>query len=151
MSEETTERHARVGNVIKGLADWASSDLINLSHAIVEMVDRRGSTKQPSLKQIKVVVAAISGVSVDDLSSERRDRDIMRPRRVAMALCKHLTIAGYRRIGLAFARDVRVTSRSVKMLDPLIAFAAAALPPDAGLDEWAAVMLANYETVMGPD
>jgi chromosomal replication initiation ATPase DnaA len=137
--------------IISELAQWASSDLINLSHAITEIVERRGASKAPSLKQIKVVVAAASGVLVDDLSSERRDRDIKRPRKVAMALCKHLTQAGYRRIGSAFERDASSTQRSIRQTEPLIAFAAATLPADAGLDEWAATMLANYETVMGPE
>jgi chromosomal replication initiation ATPase DnaA len=141
----------RFGSIISELAGWASPDLINLSHAIVEMVERRGYTKQPSLKQIKEAVAAAALVSVDDLSSERRDRDVKRPRKVAMALCKHLTLAGYPRIGKAFGRDQSNVLRTCRQLEPLIALAAHALPLDATIGDWAAFMLANYGHIVGAD
>lgn len=115
------------------------------------MVDRRGSVKQPSLKQIKEAVAGVAGVSVDDLSSERRDRAVKRPRKVAMALCKHLTLAGYSRIGNAFGRDKANAIRACRQLDPLIALAARTVPPDATIGDWARAMLANYEHIVGAD
>ncbi|WP_316159690.1 helix-turn-helix domain-containing protein [Bradyrhizobium sp. SZCCHNRI3042] len=141
----------RLGSIISELAQWASPDLINLSHAIIEMVERRGSAKQPSLKQIKEAVAAVAGVSIEELSSERRDRDVKRPRKVAIALCKHLTLAGYRRIGKAFERDLTAAQRACRQLEPLIAFAGKTVPPDASIGDWARLMLANYERIVGAD
>ena len=141
----------RFGSIISELAHWTSSDLINLSHAIVEIVDRRGASKQPSLKQIKEAVAAVAGVPVEYFASERRDRDVKRPRKVAIALCKHLTLAGYPRIGKAFERDANAAQRSCRQLESLIAHAAKVLPPAAAAGDWAVVMLENYERIVGPD
>jgi chromosomal replication initiation ATPase DnaA len=146
-------RVARFASLLAELAKWASPDLINLSEALVELVEHRDTAvaRQPSLKRIKEAVAIIGCVPVDDLSSERRDRDVKRPRKVAMALCKHLTLAGYSRIGKAFARTAPATLRACKQLEPLTAFAAKKLPADAALEDWASVMLRHYESILGPD
>lgn len=151
MSDAGERVPPRLGSIISEVAKWASADLINLSQAIVEIVDRRGAAKQPSLKQIKEAVAAVSGVSVDDLSSERRDRDVKRPRKVAMALCKYLTLAGYPRIGRAFERDHGAAHRACRQLEPLIAFAGKTVSADATIVDWASIMLAHYERVVGVD
>jgi chromosomal replication initiation ATPase DnaA len=140
-----------LGSIISELSKWDSPDLVNLSNAIGEIVDRREATRQPALRQIKEVVAAVSGVRIDDLSSERRDRDVKRPRKVAMALCKHLTLAGYLRIGRTFGRDSGSALRSCRQLEPLVAFAHGALPADATITDWAVVMLDNYERFIGAD
>lgn len=154
MSDITeTERAAwgRFAHLIRELAQWASPDLINLSQAIAEMVESRGAAKQPTLKQIKEAVAAAAGVPVDDLSSERRDRDVKRPRKVAMALCRHLTLAGYPRIGKAFERDHSNVLRTCRQLEPLISLAEQTAPPGAAIGDWAQIMLANYERIVGVD
>jgi chromosomal replication initiator protein len=145
------EHTARLGSIISELRKWESPDLVNLSHAIGEIVDRREATRQPTLRHIMEVVASVSGVSLNDLSSERRDRDVKRPRKVAMALCKHLTLAGYRRIGPAFGRESGSAWRSCRQLEPLVAFAGGVLPADATIQDWALIMLDNYERFVGAD
>jgi hypothetical protein len=107
--------------------------------------------RQPSLKQIKEAVAAVSGIAVEDLSSERRDRDVKRPRKVAMALCKHLTLAGYPRIGRAFERQPGAAHRASQQMAPLIAYVGNTLPAGATVKDWAVNMLAAYEQVVGQD
>ena len=142
---------ARFGSIINEIARWGSSELINLSHAIGEIVDRRGAARQPSLKQIKEAVAAASGIAVEDMSSERRDRDVKRPSKVAMALCKHLTLAGYPRIARAFGRQPGSAQRASQQMEPLIAYVGKTLPGDATVKDWAVNMLAAYEQVVGQD
>lgn len=149
--EHAAPPRGRLGRVLSELTQWGSQDLVNLTHAIREIVDRRGSVRQPSLKQIKEAVAAASGLSVDDISSERRDRDVRRVRKVAMALCKHLTLAGYPRIGRAFGREAGAARRACRQLEPLVAFATKTLPPCAHVKDLALVMLCHYERIVGPD
>jgi hypothetical protein len=149
--DEHTAPGTRFGSIINEIGRWGSSELINLSHAICEIVDRRGAVRQPSLKQIKEAVAAVSGIAVEDLSSERRDRDVKRPRKVAMALCKHLTLAGYPRIGRAFERQPGAAHRASQQMAPLIAYVGNTLPAGATVKDWAVNMLAAYEQVVGQD
>lgn len=141
----------RFGSIINEIARWKSADLVNLSHAICEIVERRGAVRQPSLKQIKEAVAAVSGIAVDDLASECRDRDVKRPRKVAMALCKHLTLAGYPRIARAFGRQPGAAYRASQQLDALVTFAARSAPAGASINDLATIMLANYERLVGVD
>lgn len=148
--EHTPAPRGRLRSIITELGQWKDSDLANLSDAIVQIIDSRGSAR-PSIKQIKETVAAVTGIGVDVLSSERRERDVKRARKVAMALCRHMVLASYPRIAKAFGREFGSARRACRQLKPLLALAAGAAPAGATAKDLAIIMLANYERLIGID
>ena len=82
---------------------------------------------QPSMELIKKVVAEEFGLTELDLLSDRRAREVARPRQVGYLLCKELTIHSLPAIGRAFCRDhttvmwgVRKANKYI-VADPLLA------------------------------
>lgn len=61
------------------------------------------------IADIQRVVAAEFGVTVSDFKSERRVRQVARPRQVAMQLCHDLTDMSYPVIGRAFGHRDHTT------------------------------------------
>ena len=59
---------------------------------------------------IKETVADFYSISVDSLLSERRDREIVLPRQVAMYLCHNMLGLPYKRISLLFNRNDHTTA-----------------------------------------
>lgn len=55
-----------------------------------------------TISDIKLAVARFFNISPFDLSSKRRNRNISRPRHIAMHLCRKLTSASYPEIGFCF-------------------------------------------------
>ena len=58
-----------------------------------------------SIAEIVQAVARGTGVSVSDLEGRSRRRSIVRPRQMAMLLCRRFTSASLAEIGRAFGRD----------------------------------------------
>lgn len=54
-------------------------------------------------------VAVSFGMTIIDMTSDRRSRSIARPRQVAMYLCRHLTRLSLPEIGLLFGRRDHTT------------------------------------------
>lgn len=77
----------------------------------------------PTIQEIKEVVAARWGVTVLDIVSQRRDKDIVRPRHVAMWLARHLTGHSLPEIGRGFrepnrpARDHTTVMHAIRRID----------------------------------
>lgn len=63
-------------------------------------------------ERIKEIVASYYSVSVDNLMSQRRDKEIVMPRQVAMYLCHKLLNLPYKRIAQLFDRGDHTTAIS---------------------------------------
>ena len=74
-----------------------------------------------SIDNIQKTVAEFFGIRVSDLKSKRRNRQIARPRQVAMALAKELTNMSLPDIGDAFGgRDHTTVIHACKKVDELV-------------------------------
>jgi hypothetical protein len=88
----------------------------------------------PSARDIQNAVCAFYGVSLRDMLSPRRDAAIVRPRQVAVYLCKQLTMLSMPKIGKLFGnRDhttILASNRKIAglvLVDAELAIAVAAL------------------------
>jgi chromosomal replication initiation ATPase DnaA len=94
--------------------------------------------RRAPIPEVQAIVARVFKVSVCDLTSERRARDIVRPRHVAMYLAKHFTTNSLPAIARAFGgRHHTSAVHAVKKMAPIAAAVASKLPPEATLEEWA--------------
>lgn len=77
--------------------------------------------KRLSVDDIQRATADYFGVKLSDLMSVKRDRDIARPRQVAMYLCKVLTPRSFPDIGRRFGRDHTTVLHAVSKVEELMA------------------------------
>ncbi len=73
----------------------------------------------PEIKQVEVtpsrikeIVAAYYSISVDSMLSQRRDKEVVIPRQVAMYFCHTLLSLPYKRIAILFEREDHTTALS---------------------------------------
>lgn len=75
----------------------------------------------PLVSEIQQATARHFGVSMIDLLSQRRSRDVARPRQVAMYLCRMLTVRSFPEIGSLFGdRDHTTVMHAVKVIRSLV-------------------------------
>ncbi len=67
-------------------------------------------SKEITPETIMETVADYYSISVDNMKSQRRDREIVIPRQVAMYLCHSLLNASYQRISMMFERNDHTTA-----------------------------------------
>lgn len=83
----------------------------------------RGILPDPSLRVISIsaiqkAVCEYFSISMNELNGKRRDQKVVKPRQVAMFLCKELTGASYPEIGLEFGgRDHTTVMHSCRKID----------------------------------
>lgn len=83
----------------------------------------RGILPDPSLRVISIssiqkAVCEYFSISMNELNGKRRDQKVVKPRQVAMYLCKELTGASYPEIGLEFGgRDHTTVMHSCRKID----------------------------------
>lgn len=83
----------------------------------------RGILPDPSLRVITIssiqkAVCEYFSISLNELNGKRRDQKVVKPRQVAMYLCKELTGASYPEIGSEFGgRDHTTVMHSVRKID----------------------------------
>lgn len=81
----------------------------------------RGTERRITVDEIQKTVADHYGLKQADLLSERRNRQIARPRQVAMYLCKQLTTRSYPDIGRRFGgRDHTTVLHGVRKIEQLM-------------------------------
>lgn len=90
------------------------------------MVEAHRVLKSPawdgSILKIQRAVCADYGVSMNDLVSSRRTADIVRPRQVAVYLCRRLTVKSLPEIGRKFGgRDHTTMIAAIRRIERLIA------------------------------
>ncbi|RAI01129.1 chromosomal replication initiator protein DnaA [Acuticoccus sediminis] len=94
-------------------------DLQMAELAILDLL-RANTVKTPKIEDIQRVVCQHYGISRGDLVSARRTKVIVRPRQVAMYLCKMLTPRSLPEIGRRFGnRDHTTVLHAVRKIDDL--------------------------------
>lgn len=85
-----------------------------------DLLDAQRSVR-PKMRDIKQVVARHYKVRVSDMESARRPRLLVRPRQVAMYLCKRMTLHSLPEIGRAFGgRDHTTVLHAVRRVESFI-------------------------------
>jgi hypothetical protein len=78
-------------------------------------------SRRPSIKLIMEQVASFYGMTLVDLCSHRRSLDIVRPRQVAMWLCRRLTLRSLPEIGRVIGgRDHTTVLHGCRTIDRLL-------------------------------
>lgn len=86
-----------------------------LDEAVADLPE--STVRPPAIEDIKRLVCRTYKVSKYDLVSARRSMDIVRPRMIAVWLCKKLTMRSYPYIGLRFGgRDHTTALHSVRRI-----------------------------------
>lgn len=74
------------------------------------------------IRAIQIAVAKYTGVSVNDILSQRRTANIVMPRQIAMYLCKEITKRSLPEIGRRFGnRDHTTVLHAVRKIERMIA------------------------------
>jgi hypothetical protein len=81
-----------------------------------------GRDNCPRIEYVQKVVASFFGVRMLDMRSARRTADVVRPRQIAMYLCKMMTLHSLPEIGRRFGgRDHTTVLHAIRKYDALIA------------------------------
>lgn len=81
----------------------------------------RSSDRAVSMDEIVKKVAEYYKIKISDILSDKKTRNIARPRQIAMYLCKHLTPVSLVRIGQKFAgKDHTTVIHAVKTVEKLV-------------------------------
>ncbi|MCL2672946.1 MAG: chromosomal replication initiator protein DnaA [Alphaproteobacteria bacterium] len=102
--------------------DMEGSHQITVARAEEILKDILGAcTRRLTLDEIQKRVAEHYKITQADILSKRRDRDIARPRQVAMYLSKRLTTRSLPEIGQKFKKDHSTVIHAVRMVETLVA------------------------------
>ena len=82
---------------------------------ILHSIDRK-----TTIDEIQKRVAEYFNISVKEMQSSRRARNVARPRQIAMYLAKHLTSRSLPEIGRKFDRDHTTVMHAVRKVEELI-------------------------------
>lgn len=103
------------------------------------------------IADIQGSVCAKADISREELLGQCRSKNIVKPRHVAMALCKRLTLHSLPEIGRAFGdRDHTTILSATRKLELLTDFVSQNIRPDAAVGEWVEMMFANYGRLSTP-
>lgn len=92
----------------------------DLAEKILRDLMRARESKKPKIEDIQRVVCQHFGITKQDLLSARRQKTIVRPRQIAMWLCKQLTPRSLPEIGKRFGdKDHTTVLHAVKRIDEL--------------------------------
>ncbi len=94
--------------------------------------------KYPSIRGIQKAVCHVWQVTLTDLCSARRPKEIVEPRQIGMALCRRLTLKSLPEVGRLFGgRDHTTVLHAGRKYHDLLEKVGSTLPEDAGPHEWA--------------
>lgn len=82
---------------------------MNSAAEALQDILRDGDLKVVDVPSIKTAVCEYFGISHEELIGKRRDQRIVRPRQIAMYLCKEMTNASYPEIGTHFGHKDHTT------------------------------------------
>jgi hypothetical protein len=103
-------------------------------------ISTRGVSYQ--IGDIQSEICRAFNISRQDMISSRRTWDLVRPRQLAEALSKHLTLRSLPEIGRRFGhRDHTTVLHSCRRMQPAIALAANELPPGSPISAWVEVAI----------
>jgi chromosomal replication initiator protein len=112
------------GAVTRLAAHWAVSDrrplTLEMAENAVRDLIRTREPKRIKIEDIQKLVASHYNVSRSDIMSSRRTANVVRPRQVAMALSKQLTLRSLPEIGRRFGgRDHTTVLHAVRKMEDL--------------------------------
>lgn len=114
--ETDAEKVERIITKIKALA----AELKELSVKQSLLSDKQVKQYRWPVDQIQKAVGVYCGVSRGDMLSARRTRNVVRPRQIAMYLCKKLTLRSLPEIGRKFGgRDHTTVLHAVRKIESL--------------------------------
>jgi chromosomal replication initiator protein len=91
-----------------------------------------------TVADVQRAVARVFGISIADLISPRKSRDLVTPRHIAIYLARRFTLGSMPSIGRAFGGRHHTTAiNAVERIEPFGKAVAARLPLDATLPDWA--------------
>lgn len=100
---------------------------------------------RPSIKAIQIHVCNKAGVSISDVVSERRTRDVIRPRQIGMLLSKMLTPASLPHIGRQFGnRDHTTVLHALRKLEGVQQYVVNHVRPEDDLPVWVDVAFQGW-------
>ena len=107
-------------NRLVAAQSFMSSDITMdyVLHVLADLL--RENDRKIRLEEIIKCVSSHYNLKATDLTSDRRTRDIARPRQVAMYLAKDLTTRSLPDIGRAFNRDHTTVIHSIKRIEKLL-------------------------------
>lgn len=98
-----------------------------------------------TVKIIQSAVCAVAGVTLCDLLSERRTKNVVVPRHIAIALSKHFTHRSLPDIGRRFGdRDHTTVLHAVNKLQPIMDDITQRLTEDDPLETWVVAAFEAY-------
>ena len=94
---------------------------VELAQEVLKDVFPQGEMPEISVEQIQQTVVERFGISLHELTGDRRSQSIVYPRQVAMYLCRELTDSSLPKIGKKFGgRDhttvIHATSKIAKLI-----------------------------------
>ncbi len=103
---------------------------------------------RPTIRQVARAMALAYKMDYARIVGPERLDAIVRPRQLAMALAKHLTLASYPAIGRAFGgRDHTTALHAIRKFAPIIETTASIMPIGAPLMEWVHVARETLERI----
>lgn len=96
--------------------------------------------------EVQQIVARIYGVSVADMVSARRTKDVLKPRHVAIYLAKRFTLRSMPEIARTFGRHHSTIIYVVENMAACADAVAQKLSPDASIEEWAQALRKEMES-----
>jgi hypothetical protein len=101
----------------------------------------RSEPREPSIGEILWAVCDEFNLRKNELVAERRSLDVVRPRHIAFALCKHLTSRSLPEIGRRFGgRDHTTVLHGIRKMAASLEATKDGMPDDATPAEWVRVM-----------
>ena len=93
---------------------------VELAQEVLKDVFPQGEMPEISVEQIQQTVVERFGMSMQELTGDRRSQQIVYPRQVAMYLCRELTDSSLPKIGQFGGRDhttvIHATSKIAKLI-----------------------------------
>lgn len=104
-----------------------------------------------SILGIQLAVCRAAGITKTDLLARRQDsRTSVRPRHVAMMLCKSLTQCSYPEIGAKFERDHTTVLTAVRNMARVEEVVRLRVRPGASIDEWVKESFRAWDEIVWP-
>lgn len=125
-------------------AHGITADQLSDAIELIRASDGAKQRPQPRISDIQRSVAAAGGLRTADLTGMSREKSIVRPRHIAMALASNLTKKSLPEIGRSFGRDHTSVLYAVRKLAPLSLFVTENIRPFADLSEWTTMMFRHY-------
>ena len=88
---------------------------------VLKKIESGRPNREYTIREIQKAVCLASAISLTDMISMRRPSFLVRPRQIAMAICKELTLRSLPEIGRRFNRDHTTVLHATRKMQPVMA------------------------------